>query len=151
VTKVKRIGSLVVLEHGAAWPSSVFWRAADRDGVLVVARQIDESLCTFLGRLAERIARVARHALSISTVMVVFAGPGGTPSRDRLLLLRGIAQQVARDDETRFVIVGDGSEGLALADTLLEHLHGERVTVHVVSRSTSAWCTRGASALPWSA
>jgi hypothetical protein len=160
VTRVERSGCLVVLEYGAEWPTSVFRRTSERDCVLVAAREPDETLGTFFVRLARRVERAARHAVSIRTVIVACSGHGDTAPDERLLLLQGIARQVVRDQETRFVIVGDESAEsgalLMMADTLLEHLRGEPVTVHVVSRAVSgrslpAWCTRGASALSWSA
>jgi hypothetical protein len=142
----------------------VFRRTSERDCVLVVAQEPNETLGTFFGRLARRVERATRNALSIRTVIVACSGHGDTAPDERLLLLQGIAQRVVRDQETRFVIVGDGSAEseslLVVADTLLEHLRGEPVTVHMISRavsgldpenSASAWCTRGASALPWSA
>jgi hypothetical protein len=142
----------------------VFRRTSERDCVLVVAQEPNEKLGTFFGRLARRVERATRNALSIRTVIVACSGHGDTAPDERLLLLQGIARQVVRDHETRFVIVGDGSAEsgalLVMADTLLEHLRGEPVTVHVITRavsghapghSVSDWCTRGASALPWSA
>ena len=164
MTKVERSGCLVVLEYGAEWPSSVFRRTSERDCVLVVAQEPNETFAAFFGRLARRIERAAKSALSIRTVIVACSGRGNAESDERLLLLRGIVQRVVREQETRLLIVGDTSADsgalLVMADTLLEHLRGEPVTVHVISRahsghdpgsSRSAWCTRGASALPWSA
>ena len=164
VTKVERSGCLVVLEYGAEWPSSVFRRTSERDCVLVVAQEPNETFATFFGRLARRIERAVRSGLSIRTVIVACSARGNGESEERLLLLRGVVERVVRDQETRLLIVGDTSADsgalLVMADTLLGHLRGEPVTVHVISRahpghepesSLSVWCTRGASALPWSA
>ncbi len=164
MNKVERTGCLVVLEYGAEWPTSVFRRTSERDCVLVVAQEPSETLGTFFGRLARRVERASRNALSIRSVIVACSARGNTTPDERCLLLRGIAQRVVRQEETRFLIVGDTSADsgalLATADTLLEHLRGQPVTVHVISRKANAnaptssamgWCTRGASALPWSA
>ncbi len=164
MTKVERNGCLVVLEYGAEWPTSVFRRTSERDCVLVVAQEPNETFATFFGRLACRIERADKSALSIRTVILACSGRGNAWGDERLLLLRGILQRTVRDQETRLLIVGDTSADsgtlLVMADTLLEYLRGEPVTVHVISRtrrahepgsSLSIWCTRGASALPWSA
>ena len=164
MTKIERSGCLVVLEYGAEWPTSVFRRTSERDCVLVVAQEPNETFATFFVRLARRIERAARSALSIRTVILSCSGRGNAGPDERLLLLRGIVERVVCDQETRLLIVGDTSADsgalLVMADALLEHLRGEPVTVHVISRarrghepasSLSVWCTRGASALPWSA
>jgi hypothetical protein len=138
----ERSGCLVILEHGTEWPTPVFQRTYERDCVIVVTLEPDQSLGLFLAQLGRRFELAGRSGLSIRTVVV--ACSGNTTLQARLRLLRSIARQLDREREVRFVIVGDPTDGvesgvlLVMADALLEHLRGERVTIQIVSRAASS-------------
>jgi hypothetical protein len=140
--EAERSGCIVVIEPGARWPAPAFERLADREGVVLVARLPDEPLLCFLTRLAHGCTLLERNGISIRSAILSCCGAPGAGPETRALVIRSLAQRLARDRESHVTLVGDRGEGatptelVALVDKLVVATSSAPITVDVLSQNS---------------
>ena len=145
-------GWIVVVERGAVWPGTVFERLADREGVAMVTWLPDEPLLCFLTRLAHGCTLLERNGVRIRSAVMACCGERGADPAARAMVVRSIANRLARDRESCVTLVGDGADRttptdlIALADTLVTKgtapVRIEVISQHALSRPTPAQSPR---------
>ncbi|MBC8077551.1 MAG: hypothetical protein H7Y32_15865 [Chloroflexales bacterium] len=132
--------SIVVLEAGAAWPTWLTEYQRLAPNALVIAQAKAETLDTFSGRVAHRVAEAAAGGKGRVRVGAIVCSD--LVDREALALREGVARTILKamgsSDEAELVIAGDGPEDnpsrhelFALAGALCEELGGTGVNVRV--------------------
>ena len=102
-----QIGSIVVMESGADWPTWVDEEAGVMSSVVVLSRQRGETAETFTTRARSRLQALAEHRSPRRGVLVCGALQGGEAPSSRERLLRALCEVVCSAGGDEVVLIGE--------------------------------------------